>query len=325
MSKNEPQRLILALDFGGTKNSAAVVAVGDREWIDLKRQGSPPRPDADYDWKTATALGHELLKGQTPAAVGVSFGGPVRATQGQVILSHHVPGWKEMPIVRRITEEFGAPAAVDNDANIAALAEARFGAGRGAESVFYVTVSTGVGGGWVLKGKIWHGADEMAGEIGHLKVDPSGPVCICGRRGCVEILACGPAIARSAREKLESDPEGGPTLRRMIGGDLSRLTALVVNQAALAGDPLSGLVMDSAARALGLGIGSAIVLMNPARVVVGGGVSKSGERYFNQVRAAARSNCLPEMQVDIVPAGLGDDAPLWGAVALAEDLVDSEL
>ncbi len=318
---NASPLLILALDFGGTKNSAALVAIGERAWRNLKRQPSPPQPDATYDWRTMLALARELVRTQAPEAIGVSFGGPVRASKGEVILSHHVPGWENFPIVERLEREFGAPAVVDNDANVAALGESRFGAGRGAASMLYVTVSTGVGGGWILNGRIWRGADEMAGEIGHLMVDPEGPVCICGRRGCVEILASGPAIARWACVRLEAEPAAGAILRRMVDNDLTRLTAQFVNDAALEGDAMACEVMETAARNLGLGIGGASVLMNPARVVVGGGVSKSGTHYFEVVRAAARGNCLPEMHLDIVPAALGDDAPLWGAVALAEDLL----
>lgn len=314
-------RAILALDFGGTKNSAAVVEVGGCAWRNLKRQPSPRQPDAAYDWQTMLALARELVRPQAPDAIGVSFGGPVWASKGEVILSHHVPGWEKFPIVERLEREFGAPAVVDNDANVAALGESRFGAGRGASSMLYVTVSTGVGGGWVLDGRIWRGVDEMAGEIGHLLVDPDGPLCICGRRGCVEVMASGPAIARRACARLAAEPDAGMILRRIVDNDLTRVTARSVNDAALEGDQLAREVMEAAARSLGLGIGGAIVLMNPTRVVVGGGVSKSGTRYFEVVRGAARGNCLPEMWVDIVPAALGDDAPLWGAVALAEDLL----
>ncbi len=319
---NQDTRLILALDFGGTKNSAALATVGGRTWRGLKRQTSPPNPNSAYDWATMLALAHELLPEQKPAAIGVSFGGPASAGRGQAIRSDHVPGWENFPLVEKLEREFGAPAVVDNDANVAALGEARFGAGRNATSLLYLTVSTGVGGGWVFAGKIWRGFDELAGEIGHLQVDPNGPVCVCGKRGCVEILACGPAIAREAREWLQREPAHGPLLREWVQGDLSRLTAQLVNQAALAGDDLAREVMDAAARALGQGIGAAIVLMNPERVVIGGGVSKSGEHYFETVRAAARSHCRYPMQaVNIIPAALGDDAPLWGAVAMAEDLL----
>lgn len=314
--------LILALDFGGTKNSAALTTHAGREWIALRRRLSPPHPTAAYDYETMCTLARELLQGDTPSVIGVSFGGPVRASKGLVILSHHVVGWENFPLREKLAEEFSAPVAVDNDANVAALGEARFGAGQGCPSLLYITVSTGVGGGWVLDGKIYRGANEMAGEIGHLAIDPLGPVCVCGRRGCVEVLASGPAIARAAKARLEREPQVGLVLRELVENDLSRITAQHVNQAALAGDSLAREVMDAAARALGFGIGHAIVLMNPQRVVIGGGVSKAGEHYFETVRAAARANVLPELreQVDIVPAALGDDAPLWGAVALAQDM-----
>ena len=122
-------------------------------------------------------------------AIGVSFGGPVDAARGLVRLSHHVPGWEEIPLAEQLRAEFGAPAAVDNDANVAALGEWRFGAGQGAASLLYVTISTGIGGGWVLGGRIWGGADGMAGEIGHMIVRPGGAACACGRRGCTEAEA----------------------------------------------------------------------------------------------------------------------------------------
>ena len=138
-------------------------------------------------------------------AIGVSFGGPVDAARGLVRLSHHVPGWEEIPLADRLQAELGAPAAVDNDANVAALGEWRFGAGQGTASLLYVTISTGIGGGWVLGGRIWGGADGMAGEIGHMIVRPGGAPCACGRRGCAEAEACGWAIAAKARERLSDE------------------------------------------------------------------------------------------------------------------------
>ncbi len=174
----------------------------------------------------------------------------------------------------------------------------------------------------MLNGAIYRGADAMAGEIGHTIVDPRGPVCICGRRGCVEIMACGPAIAREARALLNAEPQSGGRLRAIAGGNLDAVTGEQVARAANEGDELAQRVMDDAAFALGFGIGTAVTLMNPERIVIGGGVSKSGERYFERVRAAARANSLPQARIDIVEAALGDDAPLWGAVALAEKMKD---
>jgi glucokinase len=159
----------------------------------------------------------------------------------------------------------------------------------------------------------------MAGEIGHTICDPRGALCICGRRGCVEAMACGPAIVRAARERLLAEPNAITKLRELK--TRGNLAAAEVACAANAGDELAGAVMDDAARALGFGIGTAITLLNPARVVIGGGVSKSGDRWWSVVRASARANTLPQMRVEIVPAALGDDAPLWGAIALAENLI----
>lgn len=310
--------VLLALDFGGTKLSAAIAGMGERNWRASERVHSPPSKNARYDFDTMLALARRLLASRAPKAVGVSFGGPVDAVRGRVILSHHVPGWEDTSLRDQLQKAFGAPVSIDNDANVAALGEYTFGAGQGCASLLYVTVGTGVGGGWVLDGKIFHGADGMAGEIGHIIVDPQGPLCVCGRRGCVEAMASGPAIALNARERLAANPSAGEILRGLIGNNLDALTAEVVSRAANDGDELARQVIDEAARALGFGIGTAITLMNPERVIVGGGVSKSGEKYFTELRAAARANTLPQMRVDSVPAALGDDAPLWGAMALAE-------
>lgn len=314
-------RSYLTLDFGGTKNTCALFMQDEQGafHIDaLARRASPPQPDYHSDYATMLELAREVLRGRAPRAVGVSFGGPVRASERLVVVSHHVAGWENVLLCEQLEMEFQTRVVMDNDANVAALGETKFGAGKNCSSVLYITVSTGVGGGWILNGDIYRGANELAGELGHVVIDPKGPPCVCGRRGCVEQLACGPAIARMAREHLKKNSARGDILRGMIENDLSQVTALRVNQAALAGDDLAREVMDDAARALGFALGNVICLMNPQKIIIGGGVSKAGEHYFETVRAAARENVMPELRgaVDIVPAALGDDAPLWGALAL---------
>jgi glucokinase len=312
------QRL-LALDFGGTKHTAAVIDRGERRWRAHRRVLSPPGADASHDLDTMCALADELLAGGKPAAVGVSFGGPVDFEGGTVHLSHHVPGWENIPLRAVMEAAFGAPASVDNDANAAALGEHRFGAGQGCDSMMYITVSTGVGGGWILNGQPWRGAQGMAGEIGHTVVDAHGPLCLCGKRGCVERLASGPYIAQRAREWLHDRPGEGQILRALAKGDLGAVTAEMVAQAAAQGDDLAWGALEVGAWGLGIGIGNAANLVNPGRFVLGGGVTKSGERWWGVVRRLARETALPEVHFDVVPAALGDDAPLWGAVGLAED------
>jgi glucokinase len=327
----ERERLLLALDFGGTKLTAGAVstselaAAGERGWRAYRMVPSPPGSNAQSDLEIMMGLARDLLAtAKAPlAAVGVSFGGPVDAARGLVLLSHHVPGWEEMPLREWLEERLGVPAAVDNDANAGALGEHRFGAGQGYDSLMYITVSTGVGGGWILNGRPWRGADGMAGEIGHVVVDPAGPVCLCGKRGCVERLASGPYIAQRAREWLEAQPDRGRILRALAGGDLNAITAKITAQAAAQGDELAWEALEVAAWGLGVGIGNAANLVNPRCFVLGGGVTKAGERFWEVVRRTARQTALPEVHFDLVPAALGDDAPLWGAIALAEDQIST--
>jgi glucokinase len=245
---------------------------------------------------------------------------------GVVRLSHHVRGWENVPLRDVLEREFGAPAAVDNDANVAALGEHRFGAGRGVADLMYITVSTGVGGGWILGGRPWRGYEGMAGEIGHTVADPAGPLCLCGKRGCVERLVSGPYMAADYVAR-GGNPQGsrageqgsGPLSNPLPVGE-GMLTGRDVAEAADAGDPAAREILLRGARALGVGIGNAANLINPQRFVLGGGVTKAGEAWWAEVRAAARATALPEVIFDIVPAALGDDAPLWGAIALAGEI-----
>ena len=324
--------LLLALDFGGTKLAAALAPAGegrhrgsDRDlraggWLAREQAPSPPGRTAQSDMRIMIELVDKLLAATqgSLAAIGISFGGPVASGRRVVMLSHHVPGWEEVPLCERLEAELGVPAFMDNDANTAALGEHRYGAGRGRDSLLYITVSTGVGGGWILNGQTWSGADGVAGEIGHMVVDPQGPTCVCGKRGCVEVMASGLGIAQRAGEWLTSRPGDG-SLLRSLAVDSSAVSAELVARAAAQGDELAWKVLEVSARALGNGIGGAANLVNPELFVLGGGVTKAGDRWWQAVRQAARDTALPEIRTEIVPAALGDDAPLRGAIALAQD------
>ncbi|MBE9003780.1 ROK family protein [Fortiea sp. LEGE XX443] len=317
--------LILALDFGGTKLAAAVTQLGFREWLRYERHLSPVDGNATTDLEIMRSLIHSLLQGETPAVIGVSFGGPVDATTGIVRLSHHVPGWENLPLKDLLEKEFGVSASVDNDANVAALGEHRFGAGQGYDSLFYITVSTGVGGGWILNSQPWRGTAGMAGEIGHMVVNPAGPVCLCGKRGCVERLTSGPYMALDAKEYLlkQSNHFQGKKLRALVNNNLDLITGKIISDAAAQGDDLAVNILHTGAWALGVGIGNVANLINPQRFILGGSVTKAGKNWWNTVQNTARETALPEIDFEIIPAALGDDAPLWGAVALAESVLTS--
>ncbi len=166
--------LILALDFGGTKLAAATLQAGSREWWRYERQLSPVNADVLSDMEIMRSLIDQVLDGKKPDTIGVSFGGPVDAATGIVRLSHHIAGWENIPLKDLLEDEYKAPVTVDNDANVAAVGEHRFGAGQGYDSLLYITISTGVGGGWIINGKSWQGASGMAGEIGHMVIGKYG-------------------------------------------------------------------------------------------------------------------------------------------------------
>ncbi len=315
--------ILLALDFGGTKHSAAIPDLQRKKWAAYERVYVPTHANAQIDLATMLEMADRLLAGRKPHAVGVSFGGPVDPTTGFVRLSHHVPGWENIPLADLLQSQFHAPTRVDNDANVAALGEYVFGAGAGCSSLLYITISTGVGGGWIFNGQIWHGTDGMAGEIGHTIVEPDGPLCLCGKQGCVERLASGPYMARNAAEILQENPTQGILLRQLAGNELQKLNGKIISQAAARGDEVAIKVLTRAARAVGMAIGNAANLINPERIVLGGGVTHSGALFWDTVRHWARQTALPQVNLQILPAAMGDDATLWGAVSLAGGLPGS--
>ncbi len=319
MMQPAERKRILAIDFGGTKLAAGATYAGFSHWQAYQKTLLPLDVDAQGSLQRVMSL-VAGLQAETSGpfdAIGISFGGPVDQEQGSVHLSHHVPGWEQFPLQSWFEERYGAPAVVANDANAAAFGEFHLGAGRGCRSMMYITVSTGIGGGLVLNGELWNGQDGMAGEIGHTVIDPAGPLCSCGKRGCLESFASGSGIARQANEKLRDQPQRGSILSS-LADQAGEVTARIVSQACADGDELACEILDIAAARLGTGIGNAANLMNLERFILGGGVTKAGERWWEAVRRSARHTILSGIQISILPAQLGDDAPLWGAKILAE-------
>jgi glucokinase len=303
--------MILGLDFGGTKLAAGLVTP-DGAVIATRRRATPAGGKA-ASMAAMLALARELLAGGGAIrAVGVSFGGPVEADGRTVRLSMHVPGWEQAPLADELEAALGAPAILANDGDAAALAEYRFGAGRGVRHMLYLTLSTGIGGGVIIDGRLHRGEHAWAGEVGHMVLQPDGPPCPCGRNGCLESLASGLSLAREARARLAAEPARASRLRALAPTDV---TAAAIAAAAEAGDALAAEVWQAGMEWIGIGIASAANLLNPGRVVIGGGLTRAGDQLLAPVRAAAARRAL-DPALTIVPAALGDEVGILGGAAL---------
>jgi glucokinase len=279
--------MILAIDIGGTKFSMAVFdgdrmvqresrttdAVGGRAWM-VERIG-----EICAGWRREFPL----------QGCGIGFGGPVNFAAQRVVFSTHVGGWNDFDLCGFVREAAGVPAVMDNDANAGAIGEAEFGAGSGYSPLFYMTLSTGIGGGIWEDGRVWRGADSYGGEIGHMTIRPEGPECLCGARGCYERMCCGLWLQRDY---------GKPASELMLDPGFVRRY-----------------VVD-----LALGLKTAIMLLNPRRIVIGGGISKAGDRLFVPLREELGRTITKwsGARIDVVPAALGDDSVLYGALVLAQ-------
>ena len=256
----------------------------------------------------------ELGAGVEIAGVGIGAPGPLDTQRGIVIIAPNL-GWRDMPLRDRIGVATGFDATLDNDANCATLGEWWRGAAQGGRIVVGITIGTGIGGGIVLDGQVFHGASDVAAEIGHMTIDVTGRRCKCGNYGCLEAYASGTAIAARTIEELEA---GTPSsIRSLVGGDLSRVTAHTVYQAAHDGDALALEIVRDTARFLGAGIANVLNMLNPEVVVVTGGVTKAGDRLFEPLRTeVARRAFKPAVAVcRIVTGGLPGVAGVYGAVA----------
>lgn len=310
--------IILSLDFGGTKLAAGLVRAFSGHVIAAPRCPTPS--DAQASYAAMLAMARDLLA-RTPEpvrAVGVSFGGPVEVDGRTVRRSMHIPGWENMDLADRLEADLVLPCTIANDADAAALAEHRYGAGRNISHLLYMTVSTGIGGGIVIGGQIYRGAHAWAGELGHQLLDPNGPPCYCGRNGCLESLASGRAMARAAQLALldHRRPKSNERMQPdLLIGRVS-ITAQDIAEAVAVGDPFACEIWEKAMNWLGIGIANAANILNPARVVLGGGLTRAGALLFKPVRRVVAERVL-DPELDIVPAELGDYVGLLGGAAVA--------
>ncbi|MBL7183181.1 MAG: ROK family protein [Anaerolineae bacterium] len=313
------QKLIVGVDLGGTQIRAALA---DGEGRITRRTSCLTLAEEGLKRVMGRIKGaiYEVMgsteRGQVQG-IGIVAPGPLDPRKGIIMDAPNLSGWKNVPLKALMEEEIGLPVVVGNDANLAALAEQRFGAGQGVADLIYITVSTGIGGGIIVDNRLLLGAQGLAGEVGHQTIEAHGPRCNCGNIGCLEALAAGPAIARRARELIRTGIV--TTIADWVGGDLDKITAKEVNQAAQAGDPVAIELFRQAGFYIGVGIVNLLHLFNPSLIIIGGSVTKAGDLLFEPIRATVRERAMAGYyweNTPIVPAALGDDVALLGAVAL---------
>jgi glucokinase len=311
-------RYIVGIDVGGTNVVVGTVAEDGSEVLGLVSQPTLAEQGADAVVARIVKLARASMAeapGREIAGVGIGSPGPLDTKTGVVLMTPNL-GWINMPLRDRIGGALGLPATLDNDANCAVFGEWWRGAARGVDDVVGLTIGTGIGGGIVLGGQIYHGASDIAGEFGHMTIDANGRRCKCGNYGCLEAYASGPAIAARAVEGIESGAE--TTLAQYVAGDLSRITAQVVYEAAHDGDAYALEMVRDTAKLLGAGVANIVNIFNPAVVVICGGVTLAGDTLFRPLRSEVQRRVFkPAWEAcRILPGVLTGTAGVYGAAAV---------
>ncbi|MBA3405539.1 MAG: ROK family protein [Gemmatimonadaceae bacterium] len=317
------EKFIVGIDLGGTNIAAGAMPTDGTREIAMRMVPTMAQEGADAVVGRIAAQVEEVIEQtqrETGAVradflgVGIGSPGPLDRARGVVIVTPNL-GWRDFPLRDEVANRVGLPATLDNDANCATLGEWWCGAAKGGRNVVGLTIGTGIGGGLILDGRLYHGASDAAGEIGHTTIDSTGRRCKCGNYGCLEAYASGPAIAGRAREVLEGGEDS--ILASMVDGDVTRITAQTVFDASKRGDALALEVVRDTAHFLGVGISNLINIFNPDTVVVAGGVTQAGDLLFDPLRAEVRRRAF-KPAVDacrIVPGALPLSAGVVGAVA----------
>ncbi|MGH9736396.1 MAG: ROK family protein [Candidatus Acidiferrales bacterium] len=324
MRQKSQQKLFIGVDIGGTKVAAgAVNATG--EIVAEARGKMAARGTAEDGLRSVTDVLDALLRNpraRRASAIGISVPGWIDSARGTLIGAANIPCWKKFPLAPEIAKRYRLRTRIGNDANVAALAEAAWGAGVGYSNVFYVTIGTGIGTGIVQNGRIYEGRTGCAGEGGHTTIDFHGPLCNCGKRGCIEAFASGTAIGKNARQRLLEG--GGATsaaaskMLALAGGNIEAVTSEIVAKAALRGDKLADEVLRETAERLAIFLGNIIELFEPDVIVIGGGAGRLMMSRVKQIRDALETWSINPRwrEIPIVGAKYGAESAVAGAAAL---------
>ena len=301
----------IAVDIGGTHIRAASYLPETTVPTSHCRVRSHAKEPGVYD-RLVKAIESIWPKEQV-RAIGIASPGPLDPHAGTILATPNIPEWRNFPVGPNLSRHFGLPVYLDNDANMAGLAEWQYGAGKGHHDLVYITISTGIGGGVINNDHLLQGFHGMAAELGHMIIDPDGPPCGCGHNGHVESFSSGPAIARYVNEQLNAGH------RSSLQAD-PKLSGQQVAEAALRGDPLAISAFERAAHYLGIALANYLAIFDPSILIFGGGVSQVGDLLFKPFEESLRKNTFHPHYLDhlvIARAALGDDAGLLGALALA--------
>ena len=310
--------LTIGIDVGGTKVLGGVVDESGKVLTTARKD--TPRQGGSALTQTIADVAKELLQQHSVASVGVSAAGFVSSDRKTMLATPNIADWNGVDLDHQLTALIGLPVVIENDANAAAWGEAKFGAGKNQDHMMMLTVGTGIGGGIVVNGALYRGAFGIAAEFGHMRVVPEGHICGCGARGCFEQYASGNALLRHAREAINASPEVARNLLSRGDGTVAGLTGQAITDAARDGDPVALAAFNTTGQWLGAGIASLAVLLDPACVVIGGGVIDAGEILLKPTRESLQRN-MPfagkHPYPQIIAAQLGNEAGLVGVADLA--------
>lgn len=310
--------LTIGIDVGGTKVLGGVVDEAGKVLTTARKD--TPRQGGSALTQTIADVAKELLEQHSVASVGVSAAGFVSSDRKTMLATPNIADWNGVDLDNQLITLIGLPVVIENDANAAAWGEAKFGAGKNQAHMMMLTVGTGIGGGVVVNGALYRGAFGIAAEFGHMRVVPEGHICGCGARGCFEQYASGNALLRHAREAINASPEVARNLLSRGDGTVAGLTGQAITEAARDGDPVALAAFNTTGQWLGAGIASLSVLLDPACVVIGGGVIDAGEILLKPTRESLERN-MPfagkHPYPQIIAAQLGNEAGLVGVADLA--------